>query len=148
MSILLPQLKSSKAEVSWETADAWLFAGLSLVSLVLYGWLMRLWQAHGVFVQYNIVFDADPNAGLGQFAHGSIPYGSAAGFAHPILPFFLSVPFRVIAALLEGAHLISDPSLLRESMALWVAPTCSAVKNVMPMPISDRRTCISVRRFT
>ena len=48
--------------------------------------------------------------------------------AHPILPYIFSVPFRMIAAVFLKLHLAHDPVQLREAMAVWVAPVCSAIK--------------------
>jgi len=104
--------------------DARIALALSCVSLLLYGWLMLLWKSHHVFAQNNIVFDTDPPSRLAQLAHG---WGDHT-LAHPILPYIFSVPFRMIAAVFLKVHLANDPVQLREAMAVWVAPVCSAIK--------------------
>ena len=104
--------------------DARIALALSCVSLLLYGWLMLLWKSHHVFAQDNIVFDADPPSRLSQLAHG---WGDHT-LAHPILPYIFSVPFRIIAAVFLKVHLTDNPVQLREGMAVWVAPVCSAIK--------------------
>lgn len=104
--------------------DARIALALSCVSLLLYGWLMLLWKSHHVFAQNNIVFDADPPSRLAQLAHG---WGDHT-LAHPLLPYISSVLFRMIAAVFLKVHLADDPIRLREAMAVWVAPVCSAIK--------------------
>jgi hypothetical protein len=104
--------------------DARIALALSCGSLLLYGWLMFLWKSHHVFAQDNILFDADPPSRLSQLAHG---WGDHT-LAHPILPYIFSIPFRMIAAIFLKVHLSNDPVQLREAMAVWVAPVCSAIK--------------------
>jgi len=104
--------------------DARIALALSCVSLLLYGWLMLLWRSHHVFAQNNILFDTDPPSRLSQLAHG---WGDHT-LAHPILPYIFSVTFRMIAAVFLKVHLADDAFQLREGMAAWVAPACSAIK--------------------
>ena len=104
--------------------DARIALALGCVSLLLYGLLMLLWESHHVFAQDNILFDADPPSRFSQLAHG---WGDHT-LAHPILPYIFSVPFRMIAAVFLKLHLAHDPVQLREAMAVWVAPVCSAIK--------------------
>ena len=93
-----------------------------------YAWLAFRWGEHGVFDQFNIVFDADPNARLRQLAHGGVPYETAGNFAHPLLPYLTAGPIRVFSIVAGEVFSISDPAQLRISMGMWIAPTCSAMK--------------------
>jgi hypothetical protein len=104
-------------------ADAAVFFALCCCALPVFGWLMLLWKSHGVFTQYDIVFDADPSARLEQFAHG---WNGA--IVHPILDYIVSLPLRAITVVTGRLHLTGPPIPFRESVAVWVTPAVSALK--------------------
>ncbi len=108
----------------WLPSDFWVALVLTCVSLPLYGWLMTLWKVHGTFAQYNILFDTDPNQRLSVLANG----WGGDGFVHPILPVLFSLPFHMISAVLTRVGLVGDAAAFRVQMALWIAPTMSAMK--------------------
>ena len=122
MSLVLG--KRLQPDSSLWVADTRIALAISCISLVVYGWLMLLLKSHHVLSQDNIVFDADPPSRLAQLAHG---WGDHS-LAHPLLPYMFSVFFRMATALFLKLHLASNPIQLRESIAIWVAPVCSAIK--------------------
>jgi hypothetical protein len=95
-----------------------------IFSLIVYGWLMILWRNHGVFAQYNILFDTDPNIRLGSLAHG---WGSE-GLVHPLFSYLFSIPIRFAAWCVGKFSSVGDVVLLREAIAAWIAPSVSALK--------------------
>ena len=89
--------------------------------------LMALrWDALGVFAQYNVIFDTDPNEWHSNFANG----WAISDFRHPLLQYFVSIPMRVFAATIGALNLTDNPAALREFLALFVSPLAAAVKAV------------------
>lgn len=88
--------------------------------------LAASWSSYGVFDQYNVIFDADPNSWKSIFANG----WSVGGFGHPLLVYFFSVPIRAIGALGSFFGFISDEVGFREALAIYVAPLSAALKAV------------------
>lgn len=122
------RIEPSVDSQSPDLADVWAALLLSALSFGVYGWLMWLWGRHGVYEQFNIVFDADPNARVNSLAHGVIPYEEAANFSHPLLPYLLSAPIQWLASALETLGVVANPVDFRRLAALGVAPACSALK--------------------
>lgn len=110
-------LKFSRRDLAWACA-----AGA--FSLISYGWLMILWRDHGVFAQYNILYDADPNIRLTSLAHG---WGSE-GLVHPLFSYLFSIPIRFVVWCLDKFFAVGDVVLLREAIAAWIAPLMGALK--------------------
>ena len=97
-----------------------------LVGLVLIAQgLLALWlDGYGVFSQYNVLFDTDPNTNIGLFAHG----WNMGGFTHPLLPYYFSVPIRGLTLIAAKLGLVDQEITAREGMALFVAPLLSGLK--------------------
>lgn len=97
----------------------WLPA-LLLAALGLSGYLLAgaAFDALGVFQQYNVLFDADPNTRLICFATGW--GGEGRSLAHPNLCNLVNPPIRVLALALQTAGL-AGPGVERQ-LALVVAP--------------------------
>ena len=120
--------KSAASAKSPDVFDAWIALALSAVSIVVYAWLALGWAPYGVYAQFNILFDSDPNARLDALAHGSVPYQEAANFSHPLLPYLFSTPIYLLTAVLEAAGVVTDPVGFRRLAAFGIAPGCSALK--------------------
>ena len=97
-----------------------------LFVLIFQSMLAASWSSYGVFDQYNVIFDADPNSWKSIFANG----WSVGGFGHPLLVYFFSVPIRAIGALGSFFGFISDEVGFREALAIYVAPLCAALKAI------------------
>lgn len=83
-------------------------------------------QSQGVFDQWNVVFDADPNAVRAQLAHG----WSLGSAGHPLMPYFFSVPFRFLSIIAAELGMIADQEAFREILALGVPAFLSAIKTI------------------
>ncbi len=124
----------SPAETPVETKQPGLLPGsrdyavavaLALVSLLVYGWLAGAWKMYGIFRQYNILFDADPNSRLIEMANG---WDSGEGFAHPFFGLLFALPLRAVVAVAGKLYSVGDPVSAREALALWIGPLCSALR--------------------
>jgi hypothetical protein len=89
--------------------------------------LAHIWFFYGVFSEYNVLFDADPNLWLSAFANG----WSVGTLFHPLLPYYFSIPIRVIATVASFFGSIgSNEAHFREALGLYVSPICAALKAV------------------
>jgi len=84
------------------------------------------WNKYGVFDQYNVIFDSDPNRMKTYFAHG----WSSGDFNHPLLSYFFSIPSRVISFILSELGLANEQEPVREALALLIAPLMSSIKSI------------------
>ena len=102
--------------------------GLAILSFSLhYAIALRL-DALGVFGQYNVLFDADPNIRLDSFANGWVD----RSFIHPNLANFLNPPIRALAKLARYGSLTSQSEMeVRRALALLVVPLASGLKTVV-----------------
>jgi len=82
------------------------------------------WDANGVFDQFNVIFDTDPNQIKGQFSHG----WTTGEFNHPLLSYYFSTPIRTVVAALSRLGLINDQIMTRETIALYIPPVLSGIK--------------------
>ncbi len=99
---------------------------IAIIAFALHAALAIRLNSYGVFDQYNVIFDADPNEEKSWFAHGY----SLGGFNHPLLPYFFSIPIRVIAAIASKLGVINEEVVFREILALYIPPILSAIKAV------------------
>lgn len=100
---------------------------LFCLSLPVYLVLTAQFDELAVFQQYNLLFDADPNARLGCFANGW--GGEGRSLAHPNLCNLINPPIRVLALLLKTSGLAA-PGLERQ-LALLVAPLFASASLVL-----------------
>lgn len=99
---------------------------ISLFVFIFQSMLAASWSSYGVFDQYNVIFDADPNTWKSYFANG----WSVGGFTHPLLAYYFSVPLRAIGALASFFGFISDEVQFREALAIYIAPLCGTLKAI------------------
>ncbi|WP_339865710.1 hypothetical protein [Paremcibacter congregatus] len=85
-----------------------------------------IWSSYGVFDQYNVIFDTDPNTWKANFSNG----WSVGSFNHPLLTYFFSLPLRALSAIASFLGLIENQEEYREAFAIYVAPVCTALKAV------------------
>lgn len=105
----------------------WLFVINFAMSLGIELWLLRA----GAFDDYDLLFEADPNARLSVMANG---WGSIESLhwalpdsVHPLLAYLFSPVLRVVASVLRLFGTPVDALVLRGALALLVVPTlCSA----------------------
>jgi hypothetical protein len=97
---------------------------IAIITITIHSLLTIRLNSLGVFDQYNVIFDDDPNRMKSLFANG---WGHA-GFLHPLLPYFFSVPIRAIASIASISGAVNDEVVFREILALYISPTMSAIK--------------------
>ena len=86
--------------------------------------LAREWFRLGVFSQYNVIFDDDPNTWLQRFANGR----RVGGFTHPLLATYFTPFLRIASRAGAVLRLVPDQEAFRLAAALYIAPACAAVK--------------------
>jgi hypothetical protein len=90
--------------------------------------LERRLDGLGAFDQLDVIFDADPNTRLGEFASGA---WRQRCFVHPLLR-LVSLPIRGATTFADIAGItVAPPKASRRSLALLVAPVCSALAAVV-----------------
>lgn len=104
------------------TQDLAIAIAICIFSFSIYLMLTIYWYNIGLFDQYNIFFDTDPNERLSAFAHG----WSRSSFVHAGLT-LLSLPIRGIIKLAHIAGLVGDEKVAHEWMALMIAPASGAL---------------------
>lgn len=87
-------------------------------------------SATGAFNYYNILFDADSSEGVAIRAHGWAEDNRSTvqlpNYLHPFINYFTMPAFRVIAKLASVANGQWKQPQIREEMALFVSPACTA----------------------
>ena len=90
--------------------------------------LERRFDGLGAFDQLDVIFDADPNTRLGEFGSGAWRHRC---FVHPLLR-LVSLPIRGATTFADVAGItVAPPKASRRSLALLVAPVCSALTAVV-----------------
>jgi len=104
-------------------AEVWVLAAAGFIYFFMLAHLSTLWASYGIYDQYNVIFDTDPNHWLSSISHG----WALANFNHPLGPYIFSVPIRMFET---GAALTGWPASIafRESIGLLVAPLISSLK--------------------
>lgn len=100
---------------------------LATLVFVAHDGLAQRWRALGVFDQYNVLFDADPNQRLGCFAHGWQQEGRS--IQHPNLCNFINPPVRALAKGLASVGGGSEEAL-REAIALRILPAAGTLNTL------------------
>ena len=87
-------------------------------------------SATGAFNYYNILFDADSSEGIAIRAHGWAEDRRSEvqlpNYLHPFINYFTMPAFRVIAKLTSVVNGRWEQLQVREEMALFVSPACTA----------------------
>jgi hypothetical protein len=123
MSIVKGKLPVNHSS-NWGPPDVRLALILAALAWFAYGWLVWRWQSLGVFRQFNIIFDTDPNSRMAEMSHG----WSQGGFVHPLLWLLFSFPLRMIAGAMHHLRVIADPAPVREVMLLCLLPLLGSIK--------------------
>ena len=107
---------------------SWLeLAVLSCVAVVIVAvhlYLAWIWNGLEVFSQYNVLFNADPNAWTGRLAHG---YRIECYF-HPLAGYFFAVPIRALGMVAQLGASTLDVLRFREAIALGISPLTAGIK--------------------
>jgi hypothetical protein len=92
--------------------------------------LARAFAATGVFAEWNMLFDADPNIYLKNFSSGrTIGDWGGRSFIHPNLTNLVYPPLRLIAEMLQRLPgFPGSPAEIREMVALAVCPLVTALR--------------------
>jgi len=109
---------SDTARARSEPANRLAVLVLALILLPTYLWTGAALDDLGIYDQYNILYDADPNTRLPCFAEG---WGDGRSLVHPNLCNLINPVIRIIAAPFEITGLVAGESLRRQ-LALAVAP--------------------------
>ncbi|WP_136681446.1 hypothetical protein [Neptunomonas sp. XY-337] len=104
--------------------DALIVAPLFIIIFLAQYLIALKWSSLGIFSQYNIIFDSDPNQTSAIIAHG----WNSGGFNHPLLGYYFSIPLRALSYLLDLTGLIEDPEKLRSTLTLFLLPLFTAMK--------------------
>ena len=87
-------------------------------------------SATGAFDYYNILFDADSSEGIAIRAHGWAEDKRSEvqlpNFLHPLINYFTMPAIRVIAKLATAVNGQWNELQIRQEMALFVSPACTA----------------------
>lgn len=85
-----------------------------------------VWSEIGVFDQFDVIFDSDPNLWIHMFAHG----WGANTLLHPFCNYLFTIPIRIFEAVASIAGQVDDPVMFREAIVLYISPVCSAIMAV------------------
>jgi len=97
-----------------------------LLVFVMESLLAHHWASMGLFAQYNVVFDADPNLGTLALAHGWMDFN----FNHPLMNYMTAIPLRVLAKVLAIAGPIENEAAWREAALLYLLAALAAAKSL------------------
>lgn len=106
---------------------------LAAFSVAVHFVIMRQFEALGVFAQYNVLFDADPNARLGVISHswpsGETIHPMLLNSVHPYFSYYFGPLIRILAKCLTfvGATGQSEPAL-RVALGVLVMPIVSGLQ--------------------
>lgn len=105
--------------------DALIVVSLFLSVSLLQGILAFHWFALGVFDQFNVMFDTDPNTWL---RYGSSTRPDVGTSKHPLAAYYAGIPVLVLSKLAGGLPGAGDPAALRVMLALCIAPLVTGAK--------------------
>jgi len=88
-----------------------------------YAYVAFLWTSLGIYDQYNVIFDTDPNRWLVRLSHGWV-FGD---FNHPLGPYLFAPPIRALGAVAPYLGW-QDTVAFRETIGLLIAPTFASLK--------------------
>jgi len=81
--------------------------------------LMRFWQELGVFDQYNILFDSDPNTRIDAISHGWVSQWKI----HPVFHIIFSTPIRILAYLIDSLGFVDlNQEEIRTRIGFYIVP--------------------------
>jgi len=94
--------------------------------MVLQSILANIWAEKGIFDQYEIIFDSDPNEWLLFYSTG---YGFES-LQHPLANYIVSPFLRIIEKICSIFGMVEDSEAFKLTLSLYVAPFVTALKAV------------------
>lgn len=99
---------------------------LFIIVMVLQSILANIWAEKGLFDQFEIIFDSDPNEWLLFYSTG---YGFES-LQHPLANYIVSPFLRIIEKIFSIFGLVEDSKTFKLALSLYVAPFVTALKAV------------------
>lgn len=105
-------------------SSVWPVALLCLLAFAGESGLARHWAGLGLFSQYNVIFDTDPNNSAGAIAHAWATFT----FNHPLLNALTGLPLKALSKALAAAGLVANDEAWRQSTLPWLLGAFAAAR--------------------
>ena len=104
--------------------DYHIMAFLLAIVFILQASLALYWHSIGIFQQFNVIYDSDPNLWLKYFRTGH----SGGTPTHPLLVYYVAPPIAAISWLVSFFYYFEDAFVFREYLAVLASPLVTSLK--------------------
>jgi len=98
-----------------------------MLTVAINGYIALWLSRHGVFDQYNVMFDADSNMRLSMISNG----WPNEGMTHPLLHLLFSIPIRIIVNITDFFFHVADPVALRSQIGIFIVPVFNGIGTLL-----------------